>query len=113
MKIELLYFEGCPSYRVAEDLLREVLAEAHVSDPIRMIEIKTEADAQRWNFLGSPTIRFDGVDPFEQGEAQYGLECRVYLTPAGLRGWPTKDMLREAVNNVERLQGDMLQVHPA
>ena len=83
--------------------------------PIRsgLIEIKTETDAQRWKFPGSPTIRFDGVDPFEQGEAHYGLECRVYLTPDGLRGWPTKDMLREAVNNVARLQGDPWQVHPA
>ena len=113
MKIELLYLDGCPSYRMAEDWLREVLAEANVSDPIRMIEIKTETDAQYWKFPGSPTIRFDGVDPFAQGEAMYGLECRVYRTPAGLRGWPTKDMLREAVNNVARLQGDMLEVHPA
>ncbi len=97
LKIELLYFEGCPSYRVAEDLLREVLAEANVSDPIKLIEIKTETDAQQWKFPGSPTIRFDGVDPFAHGEASYGLECRVYLTPDGLRGWPTKSMLRKAL----------------
>jgi hypothetical protein len=102
MKIELLYFEGCPSYRVAEDRLREVLAEANVSDSIRMIEIKTEADARRWRFQGSPTIRFDGVDPFEHGEARYGLECRVYLTPGGLRGWPTKNMLRAALKNMAK-----------
>ena len=102
MKIELLYLEDCPSYRVAEDLLHEVLAEANMSDPIRMIEIKTETDAQRWKFPGSPTIRFDGVDPFEQGEAHYGLECRVYPTPAGLCGWPTKDMLRVAVSQMAR-----------
>ena len=113
MKIELLYFEGCPSYQMATNLLREVLAEANVSEPIRLIEVKTETDAQRWRFLGSPTIRFDGVDPFAQGEAIYGLECRVYLTPDGLHGWPTKDMLREAVNNVARLQGDLWHGHPA
>ena len=100
MKIELLYFEGCPSYRIAEDQLREVLAEAQVSDPIEMIDIETETDAQKWRFLGSPTIRFDGVDPFEHGETDYGMECRVYLTPDGLRGWPTKDMLRAAVKDV-------------
>ena len=113
MKIELFYIDGCPSYHMAEDLLREVLAEAKISGRIELIEIKTETDAQRWKFPGSPTIRFDGVDPFAQDTAIYGLECRIYLTPAGLRGWPTKDMLREAVNNVARLQGDPLQVHPA
>jgi hypothetical protein len=100
VQIELLYFEDCPSYRVAEDGLREVLAEASISDPIRLIEIKTDTDAQHWKFPGSPTIRFDGVDPFERGEAQYGLECRMYLTPDGLRGWPTKEMLRAALSNV-------------
>src|SRR3974377_2385438 len=100
MKIELLYFEDCPSYRVAEDGLHEVLAEANVADTIRLIEITTETDAQHWKFPGSPTIRFNGVDPFEQSEAQYGLECRMYLTPDGLRGWPTKDMLRAALNDV-------------
>ena len=103
MKIELLYFEGCPSYRVAQDLLHDVLAEAKISDQIELIEIKTETDAQHWQFPGSPTLRFDGVDPFAQNEAIYGLECRVYRTPDGLRGWPTKDMLREAVNKVARL----------
>ncbi len=102
MKVELLYFEGCPSYRAAENGLREVLAEAQVSDPIEAIEIKTEADALHWKFLGSPTIRFDGVDPFDRGETQYGLECRVYLTPDGLRGWPTKEMLRAALSKVAR-----------
>lgn len=102
MKIELLYFEDCPSYRVAQDGLREVLAEANVIEPIQLVEIKTEADAKHWKFLGSPTIRFEGVDPFAQGEAIYGLECRVYVTPDGLRGWPTKDMLRLALNNVMR-----------
>jgi hypothetical protein len=102
MKIELLYFEGCPSYRVAENSLREVLAEADLVDLIDMIEIKTEADAQQCRFLGSPTIRFDNVDPFAHGEADYGVECRVYVAPDGLRGWPTKDMLREAIRSITR-----------
>jgi hypothetical protein len=102
MKIELLYFDGCPSYRPAEDSLREVLVEANVLDPIKMIEVKTETEAQHWKFPGSPTIRFDGVDPFAHGETDYGLECRVYLTPDGMRGCPTKDMLRAALNHLAR-----------
>jgi hypothetical protein len=102
MKIELLYFEGCPSYRVAEERLREVLAETNALASITLINITTEAAAQQWKFLGSPTIRFEDVDPFAQGEASYGLECRVYLTPNGLCGCPTKEMLRAALNKVAR-----------
>ncbi len=113
MKIELLYFEGCPSYQMAEAGLREVLAEAYVLDPIHRIEIKTEADAQRWNFPGSPTIRIDGADAFEPGATICGLECRVYQTPDGLRGWPTQEMLRDAVNRVTRLRSERMQGLPA
>ncbi len=102
MKIDLLYFEDCPSYRVAEQYLHETLAELDLSESIEMIAITNETDAQRRRFAGSPTIRFDDVDPFLQGEGDYGLECRVFQTPEGLRGWPTKAMLREALTRISK-----------
>jgi hypothetical protein len=98
MKIELLYFDDCPAYRTSRQLLSEVLAEEHLSAKIEMIEIKNDADARRWKFAGSPTIRLDGVDPFPQAGTNYGLACRVYVTPAGYRGWPTKAMLKSALH---------------
>ena len=97
MRIELLYFDGCPSYQTAEKLLREAVSEEDVSADIEMIRIADEANAQRLKFLGSPTIRFDGIDPFARGEAGYGMECRVFATPEGLKGWPTKAMLKAAL----------------
>jgi hypothetical protein len=97
MKIELLYFDDCPSYKTAMDVLREALSAEGRSDPIELIEIKTEADVQRWKFIGSPTIRIDGIDPFDQGTSNFGLECRVFNTPDGLIGWPTKQMLIDAI----------------
>ena len=102
MKIELLYFEDCPSYQTAEKLLREVLAEEGQSAEIEKIVIENDADAQRWKFPGSPTIRIDDVDPFLRSEGDYGIECRVFVTPNGLQGWPTKEMLREALKNITR-----------
>ncbi len=97
MKIQLLYFDECPSYQTAADVLREALSTAGRSDPIELIEIKTEADVQRWKFIGSPTIRFNGLDPFDQGTSNFGMECRVFNTPDGLIGWPTKQMLIDAL----------------
>jgi hypothetical protein len=97
MKIELLYFDDCPSYQTARDLLSEVLKEEGLSGEIKLIEIRTDADAQLWKFAGSPTIRIDDVDPFPRDETNYGLECRVYQTPQGYSGWPTKEMLQQAV----------------
>ena len=96
-RIELLYFESCPSYRIANRLLREALDEERLSADIALIQVVDQTDARRLRFVGSPTIRFDGVDPFLRGEAAYGIECRLFATPEGLKGWPTKDMLRSAL----------------
>jgi len=99
MKVELLYFDECPSYQTAERLLREALAEEGLPDNVERIEVADDADAQRLKFVGSPTIRINGVDPFLHGQADFGMECRVYMTPEGLKGWPTKDMLHEALTH--------------
>ena len=40
------------------------------------------------SFIGSPTIRIDGMDPFATGSEQVGLACRLYLTPTGPSGSP-------------------------
>ena len=99
MKIQFLYFDDCPSYQTAFALLQEALNAVGRSDVIETIEIKTDADVERWQFIGSPTIRIDGIDPFDQGTSNYGLECRVYPTPKGLIGWPTREMLIEALTH--------------
>jgi hypothetical protein len=102
MKIELLYFDDCPSYKTAAVLLSEALSAEGRSDPIELIEIKDEADIQRWKFIGSPTIRFNGIDPFDQGTSNLGMECRVFKTADGLIGWPTRAMLVEALKRMTR-----------
>jgi hypothetical protein len=99
MKIQLLYFDDCPSYQTALTLLQEALGDVGRSDVIQTIEIKDEADVQRWKFIGSPTIRINDIDPFDQGTSNYGMECRVFNTRVGLIGWPTREMLVEALTH--------------
>jgi len=73
-------------------------------DPERVVvrEIDDEAHADAELFVGSPTIRVDGVDvqPPEEGEAP-GLTCRVYHTRDG-RVSPVPDPhdLRDALARV-------------
>ena len=101
MKIELLWFDECPSYQQARALLEQVLREEKIDATIEMVQVRDHADAVAKKFLGSPTIRFDGIDPFaEPGQDNFAMQCRVYQTPAGLKGVPTKDMLRAAVKNL-------------
>lgn len=98
MRIELFWFDGCPSYLRARDILEQVLREENIAARIEMIQVSDDADALAKKFLGSPTIRLNGADPFaEPGQGNYAMQCRVYCTPEGLKGVPTKEMLRAAV----------------
>lgn len=98
VRVELLYFDGCPNWKVAEDRLTEVLGALGRADVVverRLVE--TPEQAEELQFLGSPTIRINGVDPFATGEEPVGLACRVFVTPAGLRGSPETAQLREVL----------------
>lgn len=77
--IEYLFWEGCPSHERALPLLRAELAELGIPETeLSVIELQSDADAQRLQFIGSPTIRVDGADIADTGDASYGLDCRLY-----------------------------------
>ncbi len=98
MRVELLYFDGCPSYLVAEERLRRVLREWGLDAHIEMVRVETDEEALRLAFPGSPTIRVDRRDLFPTGERVEGaLGCRIYVTPEGLAGAPTIEMIRQAL----------------
>ena len=99
-KVEMLWWEGCPSWGRALEQLRAAMSEAGL-DPaaIELREVPTEEQARRQRFVGSPTIRVDGrdVQPPPDGEP-LGLTCRVYRLRDG-RISPTPDPsdLRDAL----------------
>jgi hypothetical protein len=99
MTIELLYFHGCPSHAAFLPRLRELLAQAGVDAPIEQRQVQTDADAQRERFLGSPTLRIDGVDvdPDAGERTDYGLRCRLYPVAGGLRGVPPDEWVLAAL----------------
>jgi hypothetical protein len=98
VRFELLYWEGCPSYPEAKELLEQVLDERGIDDPIEMREVVTHEDAVELAFPGSPTIRIDGrdVDP-EGAQAPPSLSCRVYRLPGDrVSPVPSRQQLEEA-----------------
>jgi hypothetical protein len=98
MKVEVLYFGGCPTYETATKTLRAVLAEEGLEADIELVAVNSDEEARRLRFPGSPTIRVDGEDLFPVPEREdWRLGCRVYATPEGLRGSPTAEMLGEAL----------------
>src|SRR5829696_1710672 len=98
MKVEILYFEGWPAYGTAEKNFTEVLADEGVEAEVELVAVNTDEEARRLRFPGSPTVRVAERDLFPVIEREdWRLGCRVYATPEGLKGSPTAEMLREAL----------------
>jgi hypothetical protein len=100
MKVELLWWEGCPSHPETLEQLKQVLREEGLDpESVERVEIVSDEQAERERFFGSPTIRIDGEDILPPGEGQpVGLSCRVYRLRDG-RPSPTPDIedVRDAV----------------
>lgn len=98
MDVTLLYFDGCPSWQVADRRLAQLAAE-RPDVQVHRQRVETAQEAARLHFGGSPSIQVDGVDLFAGPQAAVGLSCRLYPTPEGLAGAPTLDQLRAAIAN--------------
>src|SRR5437660_2019193 len=79
MRVEILYFSGCPNHAPAVNCVREVLAQEESQAEMIEVEVRDVATAQRIGFLGSPTIRVDGQDGEHAArrEAACGREFRT------------------------------------
>ncbi|KQV63437.1 alkylmercury lyase [Nocardioides sp. Root122] len=99
MRVELLHFDGCPNWKVADVRLAEALRMlGRDGSDVEYVRVETAEVADELKFLGSPTIRIDGADPFASGGESVGLACRVYATPGGLAGSPTTAQLLEVLS---------------
>lgn len=95
MDVTLLYFDGCPSWQVADQRLRTLADEYGFEIAYRKVE--TPEAAEELGFRGSPTVLVDGRDVLADGDEPVGLSCRIYHTPDGPAGSPTLEQLREAL----------------
>lgn len=91
MLIQLLYFDGCPNWQVAQAHLREALDQVGRPAEIETVLVSTPEEAEARGLRGSPSVLIDGRDPFEAASpgAPVGLFCRLYRTPDGVSGSPT------------------------
>ena len=98
-RVELLYFAGCPTYKIARQIVSDVLRAAGIVTEVREIKVTTDAQARLLKFIGSSTVRIDGrdVDPSADGAQQYGLKCRVYEADGKLVGSPSREMVLSAL----------------
>jgi hypothetical protein len=101
VKIELLYFDGCPNHEALLPRLREILARAGISTEIELRKITGDDAAQCERFLGSPTVRVNGhdVEPHAELRTDYGIKCRLYHTASGLSGQPPQECLQAVLDH--------------
>ncbi len=108
MKVELLYFDGCPAYQTALEHLEEVIREEKPDARVEMIKIESDEQARRSRFPGSPTIRINGVDiePEAGKTKDFSMRCRLYLEGDRISGWPSKRLIRRAVTETRKPDKD-------
>jgi hypothetical protein len=99
VRIEFLFWEGCPSHPEARALLEQVLAARGIGAEVDVREIFSHDEAVELAFPGSPTIRVDGRDIDPEGAALApSLTCRVYRLPDGRPSpVPSRQQLEEAL----------------
>jgi hypothetical protein len=73
MKIEILMSPGCGHGQRTAELIAEVVRQEAPGAEVATIPVSTSAEAARLGFLGSPTVRVDGVDIDPEPPASVGL----------------------------------------
>lgn len=102
MKIELLYFDGCPSWKNGLKNLQSALEEEGLTVPIDVIEVKDNERANQLRFLGSPSFRVDGQELWPEERENYSLSCRVFPSSEGIKGFPTVAMVRGQLKQLKK-----------
>ena len=97
LTLELLYFDGCPNHEQLLPSVEQLAAQSGATLRLRRIENLEAAERER--FLGSPTVRVNGVDvdPTAATRSDFGLKCRIYRTEAGTSPLPPECWIRVAL----------------
>lgn len=99
MKIEYLYSRATGRTPEAEEALRLAIEATDPSLQITYTEVSDSEDAKAKRFLGSPSIRVDGMD-VEYGEREpdeYQAGVRYYNTPEGWKPFPHARLIANAI----------------
>jgi hypothetical protein len=101
VRVEMLFFDGCPNHEALLPRLRALLCAGGAEDTaIELVRVEDPDTAEAERFLGSPTVRIDGhdVEPGADERTDFGLKCRQFATPEGLRGMPADEWVLRALS---------------
>jgi hypothetical protein len=103
-RVEILYFEGCPNHEPARALVERLASNLGIEPQIELLEVADPDAAVALRFLGSPTVRVDGVDvePGAEERRDFALSCRIYRSERGVAGQPDERWVREALSEAAK-----------
>ena len=100
VRVEVLARKDCDNRGMAVLVVERVAAEMGIPVAVEVIDVASEAQARKRRFLGSPSVRVDGLDvePGTNGSTDFTLGDRVYRSgDRGLQGWPDERWIRAAL----------------
>ncbi len=96
--VQLLVVDDCPNEEAASRLLRCALNAVGLrGTPVHTTVVRSAEEAAALQFVGSPTVRINGVDVVDAGGLPSAVACRVYQTAAGRAGTPDLQTLTLAL----------------
>lgn len=99
IKIDILFIEGCPGFISTAQYIKDIIADERIDAEITFILIENNEDARRLHFLGSPTVRVNGMDIEKdlRFTKDYDVRSRIYYAEGNKFGYPPKSMIKDAI----------------
>ncbi len=95
MKIEILYFSGCPNHEPTVQRVREVAQELGIDAELVLRDVAEVDDPAALGFRGSPTVLVEGREiEAAATEPTANLGCRTFSTGSGV---PDRSLLVQAM----------------
>jgi len=97
--VEILARKDCQCRGMARIVVERVIDELGARVEVTEIDMTSASQAKKRGFLGSPTVRVNGLDvePGTNGSREVTLGDRVYRGDRGLQGWPDSRWIRAAL----------------
>ena len=106
MKIEFLYSKATGRGNEAEEALKQAIEATELKVDVVYTEISDSEEAKTKKFLGSPSIRVEGID-VEYGDREpdeYQAGTRYYNTPQGWKPFPHARLIANTIIEISEKQ---------